>query len=257
MAKRKLNQGHMTSIMEENGEVIVDRNKIVDCARAFYQQLYSSDEPQQIEEGTTQTFSFPPITQREVEYVINQSPKRKAPGPDNTTMGLLKDADTLVFEKLVKLFNICLKQNENQPRGQAGFRKGYSTIYHLHSVNQLIEKSDEYKIPLAMAFVDYQKAFDSVDIHKKGVRQGDTISSKLFTACLESVFQNLDWETKEIKIAADIVLVVNNLQDLQQMLNELNDETKWIREKTGVRDILEDIAKLKWNCHVARQQDNR
>jgi len=32
---------------------------------------------------------------------------------------------------------------------------------------------------------------------------------------------------------------------------------KWIREKTGVRDILEDIAKLKWNCHVARQQDNR
>jgi len=133
-------------------------------------------------------------------------------------MDLLKDADTLVFEKLVKLFNICLKQSkvldewncaitillynksnpknlgnyrpisllncfykiftrvltkritktldENQPREQAGFRKGYSTIYHLHSVNQLIEKSDEYKIPLAMAFVDYQKAFDSVDIHK-------------------------------------------------------------------------------------------
>jgi len=33
---------------------------------------------------------------------------------------------------------------------------------------------------------------------------------------------------------------------------------KWIREKTGVRDILEDIAKLKWNWagHAARQQDN-
>jgi len=34
---------------------------------------------------------------------------------------------------------------------------------------------------------------------------------------------------------------------------------KWIREKTGVRDIVEDIAKLKWNWagHAARQQDNR
>lgn len=48
-AKRKLYQGrsHMTSIMEENGEVIVDRNRIVERTREFYQQLYFSHEPQQ------------------------------------------------------------------------------------------------------------------------------------------------------------------------------------------------------------------
>jgi len=186
--------------------------------------------------------------------------------------------------------------DDKQPREQAGFRKGYSTIHDLHSVNQLIEKSDEYKIPLAMAFVDYQKAFDSVDIHKvlesiknqgvvyvnilnyiyqngtsfirlhrdsnpfplqKGVRQGDTISPKLFTACLESVFQNLDWETKGIKIdgeylshlrfANDIVLVANNLQDLQQMLNELNNESK----RVGLKMIL--MTKL---MHARQNDEN-
>ena len=123
--------------------------------------------------------------------------------------------------------------NENQPRENAGFRKGFSTMDHLHAVNQLIEKCAEYKIPLAVALVDYNKAFDSVEIQdviealkeqeddevcievlkhiyrhaksffrlhkdskpfklKKGVRQGDTSSPKLFSACLEKVFRNLN-----------------------------------------------------------------
>ena len=33
----------------------------------------------------------------------------------------------------------------------------------------------------------------------------------------------------------------------------------WMREQTGVRDILEDVSKLKWKWagHVARMRDNR
>ena len=54
--------------------------------------------------------------------------------------------------------------DENQPREQAGFRRGFSTIDHLHAVNQLIEKCAEYKIPLVVGLVDYNKAFDSVKI---------------------------------------------------------------------------------------------
>ena len=54
------------------------------------------------------------------------------------------------------------KLDENQPREQAGFRSKYSTTYHIQAINQLKEKCREYNIPLCVAFVDYEKAFDSV-----------------------------------------------------------------------------------------------
>ncbi|XP_069998510.1 craniofacial development protein 2-like [Penaeus vannamei] len=44
---------------------------------------------------------------------------------------------------------------------------------------------------------------------KKCVRQGDTISLKLFTACLEKIFKKLDWNEQGIKIAVDYL---NNLR---------------------------------------------
>ena len=54
------------------------------------------------------------------------------------------------------------KLDENQHREQAGFRSKYSTTDHIHAINQLTEKCREYNIPLCVAFVDYEKAFDSV-----------------------------------------------------------------------------------------------
>ena len=53
--------------------------------------------------------------------------------------------------------------DENQPREQAGFRKGYSTIDHLQALNQIIEKSNEYNLPLCTCFFDYEKSFDTVE----------------------------------------------------------------------------------------------
>ena len=50
----------------------------------------------------------------------------------------------------------------NQPRERVGFRMSYSTIDHIHTFNQLIEKISEYNIPLVLVFVDYRKSFDSV-----------------------------------------------------------------------------------------------
>ena len=50
-----------------------------------------------------------------------------------------------------------------QPREQAGFRKGYSTTDHLQALNQIIEKSNEYNLPLCIGSIDYEKAFDTVE----------------------------------------------------------------------------------------------
>ena len=43
------------------------------------------------------------------------------------------------------------KLDENQP-----------TTDHIHAIHQLKEKCREYNIPMCVAFVDYEKAFDSV-----------------------------------------------------------------------------------------------
>ncbi|MBF2463452.1 reverse transcriptase family protein [Listeria welshimeri] len=58
---------------------------------------------------------------------------------------------------------LAIKLDEYQPPEQAGFRKGYSTIDHIHTVRQIIQKTEEYNQPLCMAFVDYEKAFDSIE----------------------------------------------------------------------------------------------
>ena len=121
--------------------------------------------------------------------------------------------------------------DENQPHEQAGFRKKYFTVDHLQALNQVIEKSEEYQLPPVIGFIDYEKAFDSIEhfsifealrkinvnetyvkilesiykgatarVHldnhvsepfaiERGVRQGDPISPKLFTAVIEEVFK--------------------------------------------------------------------
>ena len=52
--------------------------------------------------------------------------------------------------------------DENLSRKQVGFRSRYSTTDHIHVVTQLKEKCREYNIPLCIAFIDYENAFDSV-----------------------------------------------------------------------------------------------
>ncbi len=166
--------------------------------------------------------------------------------------------------------------DQNQSVEQAGFRKGYSTTDHLHTVNQVIEKCNEYGKPLCIGFVDLEKAFDMVEheavfktlerqgveaeytnilkaIYKeskatvrmdgeskpfrvqRGVRQGDTISPKLFTAVLEDIFRSMDWQTQGINIngehlshlrfADDVVVIAETMEKLERMLEDLAKES--------------------------------
>lgn len=46
---------------------------------------------------------------------------------------------------------------------QAGFRRGYSTVDHVLIARLLMEKCYEWSRPLTIAFIDFKKAFDSVE----------------------------------------------------------------------------------------------
>ena len=149
-----------------------------------------------------------------------------------------------LLSHIYKLFTQILQKrvervlDENQPREQAGFRKGYSTVDHLQTINQLIEKCNEFNRPLCIGNFDYEKAFNSIE-HKaifkalrpiginetyitiledtytrvhmdsqvseempmpRGVRQGGPIFPKLFKATIQEMFKNVQLEEKGINI---------------------------------------------------------
>ena len=74
------------------------------------------------------------------------------------------------------------------------------------------------------------------------MRQGDTISPKLFTACLEYVFKELEWEDygvningeklNHLKFADDLVL--DRLQDAEQMLQGLQSKSLKVGLKINI-----------------------
>ncbi|EPB75890.1 hypothetical protein ANCCEY_04995 [Ancylostoma ceylanicum] len=73
---------------------------------------------------------------------------------------------------------------------------------------------------------------------EKGVRQGDTISPKLFTSALQYAMSRLNRDGKgltidgkklsNLRFADDIVLISDNTPEMNQLLNELNEAGKAI-----------------------------
>lgn len=210
---------------------------------------------------------------------------------DNTNIENYRPISLLshLYKLLTKIITnrLTTKLDSYQPIEQAGFRKGFGTINHLQTIRAAIEKTTEYNIPLHLAFIDYHKAFDSIetwaflnalddaridtryttiikDIYQeatfhikidndlqtdkiklgKGVRQGDTISPKLFTLALENVFKRLNWEGKGLKIdgtflnhlrfADDIVLISTDIGELNAMMHDLNEKSKEIGLKMNL-----------------------
>ena len=49
------------------------------------------------------------------------------------------------------------------PANRQDLGKKYSTVDHLQALNQVIEKSEEYQLPLVIGLIDYEKAFDSIE----------------------------------------------------------------------------------------------
>ena len=70
-------------------------------------------------------------------------------------MGIIKD----------KIEN-HLQMNSSMEEQQFGFTKGRRTTDSIYSLNFAIEYSNKKKIPLILTFIDYKKAFDSVNRNK-------------------------------------------------------------------------------------------
>uniref|UniRef100_A0A914UKQ6 Reverse transcriptase domain-containing protein n=1 Tax=Plectus sambesii TaxID=2011161 RepID=A0A914UKQ6_9BILA len=174
------------------------------------------------------------------------------------------------FTKII-LNRLTRELDEQQPQEQAGFRARYGTIDHIHVINQLLERCREYKTPLVLTFVHYEKVFNIIEINAvlqaihcqgiaddyvaliqelnsscstnitpfyrplhipiaRGVKQGDTISPKLFNASFE-IFRKLNWSSginingerlNHLRFADDIVIMREMIEEVEEMLRELD-----------------------------------
>ena len=58
-----------------------------------------------------------------------------------------------LFSKIILKY-ITKKIGEKQPKEQAGFRSGFSTINHIHVIKKLVEKCQEYNHRVYMVLVE-------------------------------------------------------------------------------------------------------
>ena len=117
-------------------------------------------------------------------------------------------------------------------------------VLQQHTMHQVIEKSNEFWLPLCIAYINYKKAFDSVEhevifqaLRHIGINesyiniiediytgakdrvhiekqeseeinilgQGDLISPKLSTAAIKEVFKNSEFESRGIDIELNVI----------------------------------------------------
>ncbi|CAD6188300.1 unnamed protein product [Caenorhabditis auriculariae] len=316
----------ITALKDENGQLKSSRNEMERLTVDFYTKLFRSDVPYAIRKLKVGAAAGPDNISSELLKAGGDSLYRllarhfskylsEASIPEqwktSKTILIPKKGDLTdlnnfrpisLLSVVYKLFTkVIVNRLENQldnfqPPSQAGFRRNYSCLDHIHALTQVVERHREHHMPLALAFVDYYKAFDSVEINavlnalasagvatkyveliansnegtsttiqlfykklsipiRKGVRQGDTISPKLFSTALEDAMRQLGWDEEHdwedstdirginidgkvltnLRFADDIVLFSSSTTELSSMLNNLDEVGKKIGLKMNVK----------------------
>ncbi|KAK6743807.1 hypothetical protein RB195_010856 [Necator americanus] len=92
---------------------------------------------------------------------VTRSRQNKTRTPEEPSASTHQHPGEALYTLSVGMIEIVL--DEGEPCEQAEFRKGFSTIDHIHTVSKLIEVSRKYKMLLCLTFIDLKKAFDSVE----------------------------------------------------------------------------------------------
>uniref|UniRef100_A0A7I4XSI2 Reverse transcriptase domain-containing protein n=1 Tax=Haemonchus contortus TaxID=6289 RepID=A0A7I4XSI2_HAECO len=148
---------------------------------------------------------------------------------------------------------------EAQTVEQAGFRRNFSNLDHIATCRRLIEASREHRLPVMMNFIDYKKAFDSVELVKawEALEKQERASEMLLRLDEEGSHCGLTINTSKTKVmrnqfSGDTRVSLKGDVDeyvyLDSQLNMRDDLTEELvrRRKAGwaafnsIRSVLED-----------------
>ena len=112
----------------------------------------------------------------------------------------------LILNRLIPFVEPILRKNQN------GFRRGRSTLSQILCLRRLIEESNASKLDLALVFVDFSKAFDSVDRSKMfeilglyGIPEEIVAAIKVMYTDSTSTVMTTDGETQPFSTLAGIL----------------------------------------------------
>ncbi|KAH7673194.1 hypothetical protein AAVH_26712 [Aphelenchoides avenae] len=97
----------------------------------------------------------------------------------------------------ISVIRITEQLDAAQPPEQAGFRRGFCTLDHMQALNQVPGRAREKDMRLYLVFVDYEKAFHSIEINVVLNELGSQGVSSNYVDILEDVY---DGCTTEIKL---------------------------------------------------------
>ncbi|KAK6731327.1 hypothetical protein RB195_007663 [Necator americanus] len=142
----------------------------------FYSNLFRSSTP--VSNPIIPNGEAPPrILPFEVRVAIKSMKPGTAPVPDFISADFLRAgghplhvilaAHMASFLQKERILDQELEElatlDETQPQEQAEFRQVFSCLDHTQSVSRVIEVFRECRLHLVVTFVDYEKAFDSVE----------------------------------------------------------------------------------------------
>uniref|UniRef100_A0A7I4YFB8 Reverse transcriptase domain-containing protein n=1 Tax=Haemonchus contortus TaxID=6289 RepID=A0A7I4YFB8_HAECO len=268
------------------GRPQTSRTKIEEIAVGCYTNLFRSTVSVSRIPTPTQEVA-PRIEEWEVERAILQMKPRKAPGPDRISADFLKSASNtvLLFKKgerdqmknyrpiallsrPYKLFTKIIPNrlerqlDEYQPVEQAGFRKGFCCMDHIHTITQLIERTREYKQPLLLCFIDYAKAFDSVElnsvwnaVHHAGV---DPCYINLLKQCNTDTFTTIRMFQRELRVPIENGVRQGDTISLELFTTALNHamlQLDW--DDKGINIDCKKISNLRFADDIVLISQNR
>ena len=112
----------------------------------------------------------------------------------------------LILNRLIPFIDPLLRDNQN------GFRSGRTTISQILCLRRLLEESELCKLDLSLVFVDFSKAFDSVDRSKMfeilelyGIPQKIISAIKVLYTNSHSKIMTSDGETEPFETLAGIL----------------------------------------------------